>query len=388
MDNKVVIVKGDKSAFEVKIYQDDELYTLKTNEHIEFIVFRSNPLKPLVKVITDTNVFNFDEDLEYGNYHYRLTLIQGQNRHTFLQDVFIVTGKELVDKFSNVYKHVFNGVIFKTGAKGDKGDSVDLSGYYTKVEVDDNFAKKKHKHTIGDVNGLETQLESKANVDDVYTKTESDTRFAPKQHTHEISDVTGLSDELESSGLTLVNLIENGDFSDGATGWVAGSNMTMEITGNGVRLQTSSPYPNINQSVTLTPAIYYFVFNSVDTIVPERRFLQLNTVQSVPLTPANQGFYSGRFVSVVPATRIYINHINSELVAIDYIITNMSLINLTQTFGAGNEPTKEEMDLLIETLGVEYFEEVTVTKLQAINWLLKLIRQNALATTSLGGTIL
>ena len=40
-----------------------------------------------------------------------------------------------------------------------------------------------------------------------------------------------------------------------------------------------------------------------------------------------------------------------------YLIT----INLTKTFGAGNEPTKEEMALLISTLGIDYFEgEITI----------------------------
>ena len=189
--------------------------------------------------------------------------------------------------------------------------------------------------------------------------------------------------ELDESRLILKNEIVNGDFSDGTTGWLG--NMSREITENGMRVQSSATYPNIYQPLSLPPAIYYFVFNSIDTIVPTTRFLQVGTVADVvALTPAKRGFYTGRFVISEPAERIYINHFNSELVAIDYTITNTSLINLTQAFGAGNEPTKEEMDSITDTIG--YFNGThTITSKEQFNNLLKMLRTNALATTSLGG---
>ena len=52
---------------------------------------------------------------------------------------------------------------------------------------------------------------------------------------------------------------------------------------------------------------------------------------------------------------------------------NFMRINLTETFGAGNEPTEEEMNLLLDMLPVDYFEgEITIPAQKS----------NAMATTN------
>lgn len=73
----------------------------------------------------------------------------------------------------------------------------------------------------------------------------------------------------------------------------------------------------------------------------------------------------------------------------DMQMDNFMRINLTETFGAGNEPTEEEMDLLISTLGIDYFEgEITIPAQKVMQWQLKLIRKNKNAIIALGGTII
>jgi len=62
-------------------------------------------------------------------------------------------------------------------------------------------------------------------------------------------------------------------------------------------------------------------------------------------------------------------------------------IDLTETFGAGNEPTKEEMDTLIDVLGGWFDGELTPTQKQLANWQLKMIRENRSAIIALGGSI-
>ena len=58
-------------------------------------------------------------------------------------------------------------------------------------------------------------------------------------------------------------------------------------------------------------------------------------------------------------------------------------------FGAGNEPTKEEFELLLSTLGIEYFEgEITIPAQKIMQWQLALIRKNKNAIIALGGTII
>lgn len=73
----------------------------------------------------------------------------------------------------------------------------------------------------------------------------------------------------------------------------------------------------------------------------------------------------------------------------DMQMDNLMRINLTETFGAGNEPTKEEMDLLISTLGIDYFEgKISIPAQKVMQWQLKMIRQNRNAIVALGGTII
>ena len=65
---------------------------------------------------------------------------------------------------------------------------------------------------------------------------------------------------------------------------------------------------------------------------------------------------------------------------------NFMRINLTETFGAGNEPTEEEMNLLLDILGIDYFEgEITIPAQKIImQWDLALIRKNKNAIIALG----
>ena len=73
----------------------------------------------------------------------------------------------------------------------------------------------------------------------------------------------------------------------------------------------------------------------------------------------------------------------------DMQIDNFMRINLTEAFGAGNEPTEEEMNLLLDMLPVDYFEgEIAIPAQKVMQWQLKLIRKNKNAIIALGGTII
>lgn len=54
------------------------------------------------------------------------------------------------------------------------------------------------------------------------------------------------------------------------------------------------------------------------------------------------------------------------------------MVNLTETFGAGNEPTKEEMDILVEMAG-GYFD--SASDKVVMNWLLYKLRNTAIDST-------
>jgi hypothetical protein len=73
----------------------------------------------------------------------------------------------------------------------------------------------------------------------------------------------------------------------------------------------------------------------------------------------------------------------------DMQMDNFIRINLTETFGAGNEPTEEEMNLLLDILGTDYFEgEITIPAQKVMQWQLAMIRQNRNAIIALNGTII
>lgn len=69
-------------------------------------------------------------------------------------------------------------------------------------------------------------------------------------------------------------------------------------------------------------------------------------------------------------------------------LDNICIINLTSTFGTGNEPTKLEMDELIKVIPNQWWDgELSLTQKQFITWQLNLIRKNTNAIIALGGTI-
>jgi hypothetical protein len=83
---------------------------------------------------------------------------------------------------------------------------------------------------------------------------------------------------------------------------------------------------------------------------------------------------------------IYFNSISAVW---DMQMDNFMRINLTETFGAGNEPTQSEMNLLMDMLPVDYFEgEIAIPAQKIMQWQLKLIRKNKNAIIALGGTII
>ena len=95
------------------------------------------------------------------------------------------------------------------------------------------------------------------------------------------------------------------------------------------------------------------------------------------------------FTATAESTRILNGDTASISAAREVYYDNVITIDLTTAFGAGNEPTKEEFELLLATLGVDYFEgEITIPAQKIMQWQLKLIRENKNAIIALEGTII
>lgn len=201
---------------------------------------------------------------------------------------------------------------------------------------------------------------------------------------------------VENADAKIKNEIVNGAFSQGTTGWSAFAASSVNAINGGLEW-SKAKHPSIIRTdlyIDIIATQKYYIKTYVKGVSEEALidayFRTDSTVSSnistYTIVPTSGVNYSGILTATMTAkTGLFLRDLST---ANTVIIDDVICINLTTTFGAGNEPTKEEMDTLINLLGGWFDGEITLTQMQQLNWLLKLIRQNALATTALGGTIL
>lgn len=196
-------------------------------------------------------------------------------------------------------------------------------------------------------------------------------------------------------GLKLTNEVVNSDLANGVNGWsLYSAGAILAVEGDYVSFLANVP----TQAITQKNKVY----NDNDVFY-------FSAVMKVELTPVklNTGFAaSGVGVSLIPGVDVGLEDTlitgmltaqsnltsfvwgRSSVVQKIYLKKGATVFNLTKIFGAGNEPTKAEMDTLIKTLGINHFSgEMTLTARQLALWQLKMIRQNRNAIIALGGTV-
>ena len=160
----------------------------------------------------------------------------------------------------------------------------------------------------------------------------------------------------------LNNLITNGDFSQGETNW----NVHFKDEGNSFTrsakliqnpdgwqaLYQDLPF-NIKKGDIIYASSIINNYSGIEVTLNNNTFSNLmkhNTTDSnVPI--GYSGYYSKILVSNGGLRRFGFLFTGGKG---EIVFDNFMAINLTQSFGAGNEPTKEQMDKLINHLG--YFE--------------------------------
>lgn len=177
------------------------------------------------------------------------------------------------------------------------------------------------------------------------------------------------------SRYTLENLITNGDFSNGKTGWTSDTGSISitdgigKIVNNGsntysrlISLSTSSPINN-------TDILYQKVkFRVLDNLTLEIRItrtreisLIVNPVQyqwyDISVSSLSNSFYSEPFRLQV----YYDNPTNQSYGSFEF--DNIMVFNLTATFGAGNEPSLEDFEKYYLP-DIEYFERYEGLKMR------------------------
>lgn len=191
------------------------------------------------------------------------------------------------------------------------------------------------------------------------------------------------------------NEVVNGDFSQGTIGWGASSPMSAEnneltITVNDTYSSGTRVYSSTPMQVEVGDKLYYrFEFKPEYISTFRLTFDDVNFIALPSPTVDVYKAYSGEHTLLTSANvRIRFNYYHGSNIGKKYRFKKVSVVNRTKIFGAGNEPTKLEMDELMKVIPNQWWdEELSLTQKQYVTWQLNLIRKNTNAIIALGGTI-
>ena len=295
--------------------------------------------------------------------------------------------------------------------------------------IDEGKREQLYDNTVilkGEVETLKTETETakdsaisaatlandKANLANVAAQSATDATIEAQTATQEATTAASLADrarlaiqddlvlkanqtdleQLESEvSVKLNNLITNGNFVDGTTGWRFGNSITETsvadgilsfIGGGGLGYHSANWISRANRTMFTGGHILYNIVTA-RSLMGARFYVGFGYGYSTFDLTDQWGTYSylGGHTSSHGPTYGAFSGDTAEM-------TNAMCFDLTEIFGAGGEPTKEEMDLLISTLGIDYFEgEITIPAQKVMQWQLRMIRQNRSAIIALGGTI-
>lgn len=276
-----------------------------------------------------------------------------------------------------------NGEVYVSSPVGFRIEN-DLSNDRPPQLTDVNNWKNLRDTADGLIADIRTELASLAEKELEREQSESARQAAEEQRV-EAENVR--AQWFENSQIEMENLVTNGNFSDGLKGWSANYG-SLELVTNGVKLisdgEVSTTRLVTRSDHNLTDRYYaYFKYRdaTLDFTIGVRDFVDVRPLSGV------SGVYS--VVSSIVNNRnlqIEINSGSRISVEDTMIISEVGLINLTATFGAGNEPTKSEMDELIKITG--YIDgKITLTQIDILKWVLSLNRINRDALIQLGGSL-
>lgn len=197
-------------------------------------------------------------------------------------------------------------------------------------------------------------------------------------------------------GFKLKNEVVNGDFSQGTTGWIVAAgvmsvlNNTIRVTGNGTNTSPNiredrvitilqngrKEYARVrmrvrdNQSHSIRMRMYAGLSDTIINAPIQDQWYEVSAIMTgssyTEATPFIRFHPSAAYVDSATA--------NGKVFELEKPL----IIKLTDVFGAGNEPTKEEMDRLVSIVPNQWWDgELDLTQQQYANWLLSFIREKA-----------
>ena len=227
-----------------------------------------------------------------------------------------------------------------------------------------NSAAASANNKVTELNGYNTRLTG------VETETANARQSAVKGKN--FANVDARFEEVEGDTfIPMKNEVVNGDFSNGTTGWT--------LAGGGTDSLVTSPSISGNALRQLKEAKSRVAFQEIKGNVGDKLyfsvyyFLQTYTNGTYLVNFSDHGTYSNLAFYNLPSTatgiwnrmsgiwsnskgdfRLSIGSLSGDTRTI--VIDNIALINLTQVFGKGNEPTTEEMDRLLAKYPNSFFD--------------------------------
>jgi len=146
--------------------------------------------------------------------------------------------------------------------------------------------------------------------------------------------------------LPVTNMVANGDFSQGTSGWTLGGGVTVSDKKLVFNVGAVPSIKSFTQVDIIVGHKYYFAFELIEN-TEGVLFLGSDGFTSTYVPIVNNTNTLGRNSLIVEAAYKH----NLYLTTQQYIgfigkLTNIALIDLTATFGAGNEPTLEQCDVI------------------------------------------
>jgi len=275
--------------------------------------------------------------------------------------------KEVIPKYNDLIDELNDTVL---PGKSDVGHTHD-DRYYTESETDTLLSGKSnttHNHDLtyaplvhnhDDIyytdDETDTLLSAKANSADVYTQTQLnngqlDTRYYTETEANAL--LLAKADKLYAT-----NLVTNGDFSNGTTGWSGGGDTISVVDGKlqavGTAGSSNGRYQDVSANTTdkLYWAINYEYISGVSFEFYATDYGTFNNIVALNATII-PGKKSG-IISKTNGVRFRFYQGVGQVLNSKY--DNFLVLNLSAIFGAGKEPSAIQVDNMLSTFPNSWF---------------------------------
>ncbi len=200
--------------------------------------------------------------------------------------------------------------------------------------------------------------------------------------------------------LKIPNIIKNGDFSQGLDEWEPIDQLSASITlaDKGAVFQARYLSYAPHQLIPIKANHVYYISQkakNIDAVEAVMAFGNGRVREQIILVYYNQINETEftRVSATIKADNNYtsfipFNFTSNQAHDAKIIIDDVLMLDLTEIFGVDNEPSKEEMDTLVNLIPNSWWDgTLKPTQKQLITWLLNLIRENRNAIIALGGSL-